>query len=54
MVQYLLGIGAEFTYNSENLSFIDLAIKNKNQETLMTIISHERYERNHHFVKCLI
>jgi hypothetical protein len=34
---------ASFTFNNDGLSFLDIAIKNKNEEVLIAIISHERY-----------
>lgn len=43
-VRLLLDLGAIFKYNKDGLSFIDLAIKNKQQGSLTTIINHDRWE----------
>lgn len=40
----LLDLGILFKYNKDGLSFIDLAIKNKQQGSLIAIINHDRWE----------
>jgi ankyrin repeat protein len=42
VVNFLLDCGAEFKYNSEKLSFIDIAIKKKHREVLLAIIYHDK------------
>lgn len=44
VVQFLLDFGIEFKYNKEGLSFIDLAIRYKQQACLMAVINHDRWE----------
>lgn len=43
-IRSLLDLGAELKYNKDSLSFIDLAIKHKQQGSLIAIINHERWE----------
>lgn len=44
VIKFLLNCNVEFKENKDHLTFIDLAIKNKQQAALMAIISHERWE----------
>jgi hypothetical protein len=43
VVEYLLDCRAMFMKNKENLTFIDLAIKQNQKAVLMKIILHDRY-----------
>ncbi len=43
VVNYLLDKNAAFTFNENGMSFFDLAIKYKQNEIIMAIISHERF-----------
>lgn len=43
-IQFLLDCGVEFKENKDQLTFVDLAIKYKQQAGLMAIIRHERWE----------
>ncbi len=42
VIEFLLDYGSEFKLNKEKNSFIDLAIKYKQEEVLMAIISNKR------------
>jgi hypothetical protein len=44
VLQFLLDSGAEFKKNKDDYYFIELAIKKKQNEALMAIISHDRWE----------
>jgi hypothetical protein len=44
VVEFLLDYDARFKTNKENLTFIDLAIKYKQQTVLMAVIAHDRWE----------
>ncbi len=44
VVEFLLDYDAKFKVNKETLTFIDLAIKFKQQKVLMAVIAHDRWE----------
>lgn len=46
VIEYLLTSGAEFKINKQQQTFMDMAIKHKQQTALMTVLTHERYENN--------
>ena len=42
VINYLLDIGAKFTCNKYGFTFVDIAIKFKQEQSLLAIISHKR------------
>jgi hypothetical protein len=42
-VEYLLNIGAIFDKNKQDLTFIDLAIMNKQEAVLLSIVANKRF-----------
>jgi hypothetical protein len=43
-IEYLMDTNIEFKFNNQKQSFIDLAIKNKRDNALFTIIANKRWE----------